>query len=326
MLIATEEQLREHVVLNDEALAVIEDGFARLARGEADIPPIMGLEIPDQNGAADVKAAYVAGWDSFAIKISTRFFDNPGRGLPSGSGLMTLFDGTTGRPRAVLLDNGYLTTVRTALAGAVAARYLARRAIDTVTVIGAGSQARWQLQALSLVREFNRVLVCGIDHDESRTCAEHVAQELGMDAEAADTVEQAVRAADVVLTTTPAREAVVRADWLRPGAHVTAMGSDAPHKNELDPAIFERADLPVCDLLSQSRSRGELRTVLEAGMEPSELGIHELGDIVNGSVAGRESEQQISVCDLTGVGVQDTAIARYAVAALEDAGFNGESA
>ncbi len=325
MLIATESQLRECLALDAEGLAAVEDGFARLHPGEADIPPIMGLEIPAKNGAADVKAAYVEGWDGFAIKISTRFFDNPKRGLPSGSGMMTLFDSDTGQPRAVLLDNGYLTTVRTALAGALAAKYLARERIGTVTVIGAGSQARWQVEALALVRDFERVRVYSRDADHARAYVDDMSERLGKPVEAPESAETAVRGADVVITTTPARDPVVYADWLEGGAHVTAMGSDAAHKNELEPAVLGRADVLVCDLESQCRIRGELRHALEADALTPDSHIRELGAVVNGRVAARENDAQISVCDLTGVGVQDTAIARLAVSRLKAAGLGQQA-
>ncbi len=325
MLIATESQLRECVELDADGLAAVEDGFARLDRGEADIPTIMGLEIPAKNGAADVKAAYVEGWDGFAIKISTRFFDNPERGLPSGSGMMTLFDSDTGQPRAVLPDNGYLTTVRTALAGALAAKYLARERLGTVAVIGAGSQARWQVEALALVRDFERVRVYSRDAGRAQAYVDDMAERLGKPVEAADSAEASVRGADVVITTTPAREPVVYADWLESGAHVTAMGSDAAHKNELEPAVLARADVLVCDLESQCRVRGELHHALQADALNSSNQVRELGTIVNGRIAGRENDAQISVCDLTGVGVQDTAIARLAVSRLEAAGLGQQA-
>lgn len=311
-----EKQLRDLVGMDSDALAAVEDGFARLGRGEVTIPPIMGIEIPEHNGAMDAKAAYVHGWDVFAVKVSTRFFDNPARGLPSGSGLMTLIDSTSGAIRAVLLDNGYLTTVRTALAGALAAKYLAPERIATVGVIGAGSQAAWQLRALPLVRAFRRVLVWSRNAERSRDYATTMSRELDRQVVAVDSPEQAVVEAQLLITTTPATAPLIPASWLHPGLHITAMGSDAAHKNELEPALLGAADILACDLNSQCLLRGELHHAARAGVIGGEHPARELGDIINASVPGRTAAEQTSICDLTGVGVQDTAIARHALARL----------
>lgn len=324
VMVVTEAELRRCVDIDHDALNAIEAGFAELGRGRVTIPPIMGLEIPERNGAADVKAAYVDGWDSFAIKLSTRFFDNPARGLPSAGGLMTLLDSGTGQVLAVLLDNGYLTTVRTALAGALAAKYLAPAAPRTVAVIGAGSQAQWQVRALRLVREFERVLVYSRSGERAEHYAEEMPAELGVPVETVDSAEAAVRAADLVVTTTPASQPLVRGEWLRPGTHVTAMGSDAAHKNELEPELLRRADVLACDLKSQSASRGELHHALDAGVLPARAPVRELAAIVRGDEPGRERDDQITVCDLTGVGVQDTAIARWALRRMAKAGLGRE--
>ncbi len=156
--VLTEKEIRQCVTLNPESIAAIEEAFTALYQGRA-ITPIMSIPVPDHHGEMHVKSAYIQGFDSFAVKIASGFFDNPKRGLPSGSGLMLLFHSETGFPQAVLLDNGYLTHVRTGAAGAIAARYLARPDIRTVGIIGAGRQARFQLLALQQVRGFQRVLV-----------------------------------------------------------------------------------------------------------------------------------------------------------------------
>ncbi len=312
----SEAELRACVDLETAALEAIEDGFRRLAHGQVTIPPIMGLEIPEKNGAADVKAAYVDGWDQFVIKLSTRFFDNPRHGLPSAGGMMAVFDSDTGQIRAVLLDNGYLTTVRTALAGALAARYLAPRDVDTVAVLGAGSQARWQIRALRLVRGFRRVVCHARSQIRAQRFADEMATSLGTTVETADSVQDAVADADVIITTTPATTPLLRAEWLCQGTHVTAMGADAGHKNELEPRVLAAADLLVCDVRSQCLARGELRHAVAAGLVEADRDTVELGDIVVGNHPGRENDRQITVCDLTGVGVQDTAIARFALKRL----------
>ncbi|MES0884570.1 ectoine utilization protein EutC [Roseibium sp. SCP14] len=310
--ILTEADLRAAVPLDLDAIDCVEQGFAALAGGEVVMPPILSLEVAKYNGEVDVKTAYVPGIDSFAVKISPGFFDNPKLGLPSTSGLMVLFSSRTGMVEALLLDNGYLTDVRTAAAGAVAARHLAREDASSACVIGAGTQARLQLQALCLVRPITQASIWARDLEKAEATARALQDQLGIQVTASSDAATAISEADVIVTTTPARSPVLQADWLRPGQHVTAMGSDQHNKNELDPACIERADLYVPDRLSQTRSLGELRSAIEAGLFSQDVKFSELGDIVNGKSLGRVSDRDITIADLTGTGVQDTAIATYA--------------
>jgi ornithine cyclodeaminase len=309
-----EERIRELVSLDADGLEAIREAFRRLSAGDAVQPPVMRIDVPEHHGEVDVKGAYIRGLDSFAVKLSSGFFDNPRRGLPTASGLMVLIDAETGVPRSVLLDNGYLTDVRTALAGAVASDTLARPDVDTVAVLGAGSQARWQLRALRLVRWPRRGLVWARRPAEARRCAGEMAALLGMDVEAVTDAEEAVARSDVVVTTTPASAPILQAEWLHAGLHVTAMGSDAEHKQELAPAVLARADVVVTDRREQALAIGELRAAREAGVDVGEGRVAELGEVLAGTRPGRTSSDQISVCDLSGTGVQDTAIARLAAA------------
>lgn len=312
MLIFTEQQLKQYVHLNQEAIHIVEEGFTKLANKEVEMPPIMRVDVHDQNGEVDVKTAYVKGKDMFAIKVSSGFFHNYKLGLPSGNGLMMLISAKTGIPQALLLDNGYLTEVRTAAAGAIAANYLARQNIETVGVIGAGSQARFQVRALKLVRDFNKILVYSRSADRTKKYAEDMAAELGIEVQAAESAEQVVCKSDLVVTTTPAKEPIIKAEWLHPGLHVTAMGSDAEHKQELEAEVLALADKLVCDTKTQCARLGELHHALGKGLLTKDSPVIELGELTSNMLKGRENEEQITVCDLTGTGVQDTAIALFA--------------
>ena len=319
--ILTERELRGCVELDPGAVDLVADAFAALAKGGVVMPPILRLDIPDHNGEVDVKTAYVPGLDGVAIKTSPGFFDNPKLGLPSVTGLMVLHSARTGLVEAVLLDNGYLTDVRTAAAGAVAALHLAREDARAAGVLGAGVQARLQLQALALVRGIERALVWARRADAARACADEMAAALGIPVEAAPSAEAVVRASDVVVTTTPATAPLVEADWLHPGLHVTAMGSDAEHKNELHPAVVARAEPFVCDRREQSLRLGELHHAVAAGAVAEDAPVVELGAVVAGLAPGRRSAEAVTVCDLTGTGVQDTAIALHAVRRARERGF-----
>lgn len=312
MLIFTEQDLKEYVQLNSEAVKLVEDAFTKLSKNEASMPPIMRVDIEDQNGEVDVKTAYIKGKDMFAIKISSGFFNNYQLGLPTGNGMMVLISTQTGIPEAILLDNGYLTDVRTAAAGAVAAAFLSKKSIETVGVIGAGSQAKYQLRALNIVRSFNKVLVYARSLERAQNFAEEMTAELGVEVIAVGSAEEVVRNSETVISTTPAKEPIIKADWLHPGLHITAMGSDAEHKQELEPEVLAKADILVCDTKAQCARLGELHHALTAGVLTEESQVVELGDLTSLKAAGRVNEEQITVCDLTGTGVQDTAIALFA--------------
>ena len=316
ILIVTEAELRDTVRLDETAVAVVEEAFVALAGGNVVMPPILSMELAEANGEVDVKTAYIPGFDGFAIKISPGFFDNPKLGLPSLNGLMVLFSAKTGLVQALFLDNGYLTDIRTAAAGAVAARHLAPAQVETAGVMGTGVQARLQMQAAHLVRPFGKLLVWGRDSSKADECAADLAGMLDIEVQVESDPARLVAESQLVVTTTPARQPVLKAEWLHPGLHVTAMGSDQAGKNEIDPQAIAAADLYVADRVSQTELLGELRSAIEAGFWQKGTP-PELGAIASGAVAGRRSDDNITICDLTGTGAQDTAIASHVYALLK---------
>lgn len=320
MKILTERDLREIVPLDVKVVECVEHAFHSLATKTVVMPPILRLDIPEQRGEVDVKLAYIHGLDSFAIKISPGFFDNPKIGLPSTNGMMVLLSSRTGLVQALLLDNGYLTNLRTAAAGAVAAKHLARDDASVAAILGAGVQAKLQLQALTLVRPIREARIWARDLRKAEVLARRLALELGLSAIADADPKKTVAGAHVIVTTTPAEQPIIRAAWLEPGQHVTAMGSDAEHKNEIDPAAIAQAGLYVADRLTQTRRLGELHHAIVAGAVASDASFPELGEIIAGLKAGRASREQITIADLTGTGIQDTAIATLAFARAEAAG------
>lgn len=316
-----ETELRGCARLDLTTLNTIAEAFAALDRGDAIMPPVLSMALPDDNAEVDIKTAWIRGMDGFAVKVSPGFFNNPSLGLPSLSGMMTLLSAQTGFVQAVLLDNGWLTDLRTAAAGGVAARHLARGDARTAAMIGTGVQARLQLEALTLVRPIEHVIYWGRERAKARQCADAAVEQFGVTASVADDVTSAVRSADVAVTTTPAQRALVEAEALHPGLHVTAMGSDAPTKNEISAHALAAADLLVCDRQSQCAERGELRSALAAGTMAADRVLPELGALVNQAHPGRENAEQVTIADLTGTGVQDTAIANVARDAGEAAGL-----
>ena len=317
IFVLTERDLRGCVKLDGAAIDVVEQAFRALAGGKVVMPPILSMDLPDVHGEVDVKTAYIPGFAGFAIKVSPGFFDNPQLGLPSLNGLMILFSAKTGLVDALLLDNGYLTDVRTAAAGAVAARHLAPRSVKTAGVLGTGVQARLQIIAAHQVRPFETVLVWGRDGAKAEACAKDIARAIGVAAAAVADPAALVRDSQLVVTTTPAREPILKAEWLHPGLHITAMGSDQAGKNEIDAKAIAYANLFVCDRISQSEKLGELRSAREAGFTTVPP---ELGEVIAGTKPGRRTEGDVTICDLTGTGAQDTAIATHALGAARKAG------
>ncbi|SNY92993.1 ornithine cyclodeaminase [Cohaesibacter sp. ES.047] len=312
ILILSEQELKKALSLDLESIACVEKAITALATKKVIMPPILSMEIAEANGEVDVKTAYVPGLDSFAVKISPGFFDNPKLGLPSLNGLMVLFSAKTGIVEAVLLDNGYLTDLRTACAGAVAAQALSRRDASKAAIYGTGLQARMQLEALCKVRPITKARIWGRNFDKAKALAASLSSELGIEVTASEHGKEAAKGSDIIVTTTPSQEPVLMADWLEPGQHITAMGSDADYKNELDPACLARADLYVADRISQTEKLGELRSALAAKTLSDTSSIPELSEVLAGTRPGREVEASITICDLTGMGVQDTAIAAFA--------------
>lgn len=314
--ILTEADLRALVPLDLAAIDCIEDAFRALATAPVAMPPILRLDIPEHRGEVDVKTAHIPGLDHFAIKISPGFFGNPDLGLPSTNGLMVVLSSRTGLVQALLLDNGYLTDVRTAAAGAVAARHLSRASSATAAILGAGMQAEMQAVALSMVRPITAFRIWARDGQKAAALGARLAAR-GLSATACASVDQATDGADVIVTTTPATAPILNV--ARPGQHITAMGSDAEHKNEIAPALLAQCHY-VADRLSQTRVLGELRHAIAAGLVPADKGFAELGQIIAGTVKGREDDSRITLADLTGTGIQDTAIAALAVSRARSAG------
>ena len=320
ILILSEAELRDLLTLDRDVVDCVEEAFKALATKPVVMPPVLHLEIAEANGEIDVKTAYVPGLETLAMKMSPGFFDNPKIGLPSLNGLMVAFSTKTGLVEAVLLDNGYLTDLRTAAAGGVAANHLAREDATRAGVVGAGLQSRLQLQALSLVRPLESALVWARDGGNAAACALEMTEALGIPVDVADTVDALAEASDILVTTTPTNKPLILPKHLHPGLTIIAMGSDAPYKNEVAAETLAAADAYVCDRLSQVRLLGELHHAIEAGKVDPLAAFPELGEVIAGSKPGRSDDSHCVLCDLTGTGVQDTAIAALAVTRARAAG------
>jgi ornithine cyclodeaminase len=291
----------------DACIDAVEAAFVAYSGGRAELPAVIHLDVPEARGEIHVKAGHLHGASAYAVKVASGFY---GADPPAIDGLVLVFDASTGAPLAFLLDGGFLTDQRTGAAGGVAARWLAPDRVGTLAVIGTGAQARKQVEALRIVRpEVREVRVWGRSPERAAAAAADLAGTV------ARSVEDAVRGADVVITCTASREPLVQAAWVAGGAHVTAVGSDGAGKQELDPELLRRADVIAADSVDQCRRLGELQHAPDAAGRAVEL-----GSIVDGRAPGRTDPGQLTVCDLTGVGVQDVAAAAAVLARAGDRG------
>lgn len=300
-----------------EAAEQVAQGFIAFSQGKVKVPPVQNFVFPQANGDCCVKSAWVEGADTFTVKISTGFYDNPSKGLESNDGLMLVLSAKTGQPLALLQDGGWLTCIRTALAGQIAAKALAPSNIQAIGIVGTGMQARMQLEQLMAVTDCRDVIVWGRRQSEL-DAYRHFAATLGFRVETTLNLQQLALQANLIVTTTPSREALLKSEWIRPGTHITAVGADTLGKQELDPALVGRADVIVVDSISQCSQYGEISHALKAGLIDKEQ-LLELGQVLAGDVIARSNDQQITLVDLTGVAVQDAQISRCALASCAQA-------
>jgi ornithine cyclodeaminase len=295
-------------------LAAVREGFILHAAGETNIPPPVHLEFPEANGDGHVKCGAARGMPYFTVKIATGFYDNGALGLPVNNGLVLAICAKTGRPEAMLADEGWMTTQRTAAAGALAAEVFAPRDVETIGVVGTGEQACAQLAWLRPIIRCRTVLAYGRNKGRAeRYRADMVGY--GFSVTIANSAEEVARECRLIVTATAARTPLFPADAVRPGTHITAVGADMPGKQELDPALFKRAGAIVLDDRAQCIHHGEFGYAVRSGGVDQNAGVL-LGDVLAGKAPGRTRDRDITIADLTGVAVQDVAIAGLACTRL----------
>ena len=295
----------ESLLKDVDVVTAIEEGFKQYSNGNTVVPPVGELLFEDPPGDVHIKYGYIKNDDFYVIKIASGFYNNKNLGIPSSQGMMLLFDQKTGQTEAVLLDEGYLTDVRTAAAGAVAAKYFAPKHIDAIGIIGTGIQAKMQLHYLQKTNPCKTVWVWGRTVTNAVKFKDELADDF--DVYIARTPAEVAKNCNLIVTTTPSESPLLQAADIRPGTHITAVGSDTSDKQELDASILQKADIIIADSIFQSKSRGEIYQAISKGFI-SEDQISELGDAIQIQDLQRMSDQQITVVDLTGVAVQDIVI------------------
>jgi ornithine cyclodeaminase len=300
----------EKVVRPADVIAAMERAFVAYSRGEAVVPPVGQLEFEEPPGDCHIKYGYLKAGDTFTIKIATSFWKNPEKELASSNGVLLVFSSTTGELLTILQDEGYLTDIRTAAAGAVAAKYLAPSNVECIGIVGAGTQARLQLDYLREVTRCRRVLLWARSVERAR--AFHLD---GFGIEIVSNMADLAARARLIVTTTSSKQWLLGASDVQPGTHITAVGADGGGKQELDPALFGLSATCAVDSRTQCSQYGDVSFAIADGWIPPE-NLVELGELIPNAAIRRRAAEDITIADLTGVAVQDIAIAELALNGL----------
>ncbi|MCH9695773.1 MAG: ornithine cyclodeaminase family protein [Gammaproteobacteria bacterium] len=306
----------------------VEAGFVAYSEGRVDVPPVGFLHFEQPPGDVHIKYGAISGDEHYVVKLASAFYDNPKQNLSASNGLILLFSQKTGELKRILLDECWLTDMRTAAAGAVAAMHLAPEQVRCIGIIGTGVQARLQLQLLRDVVDCDRCLVWGRNPARTQQMIEELQSDEAMrdwnlQIDVAENIDDLVSSCNLIVTTTPAKKPLIRADRVQAGTHITAMGSDDHGKQELESGLLAKADRIIADSIAQCIDHGECCAAIRDKLIEADT-IVELGDVIKNSNLGRFDESQITIADLTGVAVQDIQIAKLVERALSAAGVTGE--
>ncbi len=306
MKILSLDEIKSRIDLS-KIIAMQEDGFKAFSAGKVDVPPVGYLKQHNPPGSYHIKYGLIENDDVWVVKIA----GGPS-GLPS-SGMMVAISTRDGKPQAILQDNSYLTHLRTAIAGLISAKYLAPKSINAIGVLGTGEQARMQVDILRDWTDCRTIYVWGRNAEKAQKYKADM-ESKDFEVTIAENASDVAKRCNLIITTTSARQPLLKASDIQPGTHITAMGADAPGKIELDPELIAKADILAVDNKSQCIDHGEICQAYEQKLI-ADKDLIELGEIIANSALGRTDKNQITIVDLTGVAVQDIQIAKAVIAA-----------
>ena len=303
------------VLSMEDMIGAVEEGYISYNRGKVAQPDVGSIEEEHNNGETDIKSCYNEENETVSVKIASGFWDNPQNyHISTMQGTIVMIDGRNGLPICVM-DGSLITNYRTGAAGAISCKYLARKDSETVAVIGAGGQARMQIYALNEVLPIKKVRVFSPVEAELQRYKDDVEKNTNLEVILCSTASEAMEGADIAISTTPAKEFWVKKEDVKKGMHIVAVGADMAGKNEWDPEIFKDAKV-VVDSVIQCVSRGETRNAIVNGIIKEEEIHGEIGEIIEGQKNGRSNDDEITIFDTTGMGVQDNvaAVSIYSLA------------
>jgi len=313
MKIMTIQQIKSRLNI-ENAIALQEEGFRFYSEGKVTVPPVGYMDLGKDLGDVHVKYGWINGDEIFVVKIAGSYYHN----VDKVQGVILVFDAKTGKLSAILQDEGYLTNLRTAIAGLIVAKYFAPREITAIGILGTGVQARLQVELLKRYTNCRDLWVWGRNNKKVNEYIEDMTN-TGYRVLQAKSPAEICKRCNLIVTTTSAREPLILAKDVQPGTHITAVGADSPGKQELDPDVFRLADICVVDSKSQCQDHGEVFHPHQAGIL-SVKKLVELGEVIADPTLQRQSVDQITVADLTGVSVQDIQIAKSIL--FEENGFS----
>lgn len=304
----------------DRMIEILESAFSELAAGSAVMPQRTAVADADVNGWYAFMPAQLKSMGALGVKSVTVYKDNPARGMPATLATIVLMDAQTGQTVAVM-DGGYITAMRTGAVSGLATKYLARADSKTAGVMGAGVQARTQLWGMAAgAPNLERALVFSLDPpDAQRAFADDAARTLGISVETAPSARELVEGVDVLALATTATTPIIDGEWVKPGLHINGIGSHAVGVRELDTATVVKSKL-VCDQVDACLAEaGDVQIPIEEGaLSPDEI-YGEIGELISGAKAGRESDDEITLFKSVGLSIQDISAAHYVYArALEE--------
>ena len=306
MKIITRKQLDKLIDFNDVFIKT-KRAYQLFSQGKTITPPFTVFTIPEVGGSVHFKCGYVPGEKFFAMKYSGAFYGNEKLGLSNFLGLFTVFNSTTGEVEAVIDDKGFLTDYRTGVAGAIATSSMATKNSKVVAVIGSGVQARMQIHSLMKVMPFERLQVWSKNAESVNKYVKEIEKAYpNLKVVSCADAKEAVTNADIVYTVTYSEKPLIKYEWLKKGVHITAVGACEPHMQELDVDIFKHANIVCVDSIEATSKNGELHHALKTKKITKDK-VVELGDFI--SSKQKRNKDDITVCDLVGIGFQDAVIA-----------------
>lgn len=298
----------------DATTLLLKEGFIAYSKRQVQQPPVQHFLFEQAAGDCCIKSAWLEGDEQFVLKVSSGFYRNPAQGLASNQGLMMAFSAQTGEPQALLLDEGWLTALRTALAGRIVAELCAPTEIPAIGIVGCGMQALLQLQQLKPLTACREVWVWGRNESALQAYRRRAEAE-GFRVHTTQDAAELATHCRLIITTTPSREPILRATDIRPGTHITAVGADSHGKQEMESGLVARADVLLADSVSQCTEYGEIATAYRQGLLAS-IPIVELGTVLAQGKKVRSDPEQITLADLTGLAIQDVQIVKGILARL----------
>ncbi len=309
VLLLSDDQIKS-LLTPSEVIETVEKAFREKGLGNVQMPAKTYLYLKKHHGDLRTMPSYIETEDICGVKIVNVYPDNPKHGLPSVAAVIILIDPNTGLA-ASILNGTWITAVRTAAAAAVATKYLARKSSTTLSLVGAGVQASAQLMMITNILKIHEVRVYDIRPESTEQFVRNYNKKYGFKFVVCRTLQECVKGADVLCTTTPSTSPLIMNNWIEDGQHINAIGADAPGKEELDPEILKRSKIVVDDI-AQAIHSGEINVPMTRGIITQENIYGEIGEIITASKKGRISEDEITVFDSTGLSIQDVSTAALA--------------